>query len=80
MTVIALYYIDLLHGYRVEADREFQLPNAVKQGDSYRHDVFVNMIDGLGRRDLFLLTDHLRRYAGGKGPVRLQLKGRTPDY
>ena len=75
MAVIPLDGVDLLHGDRVEADGVFQLPVVIKKGDAHRHDVFMGVVDGLGGGDLPLLANDLRRDAGRKSAVRLQVKG-----
>ncbi len=75
MPVVLLNGVDLLHGHRVEAHGIFQHTVLVKQRNSHRHDIFMGVVDGLGGGDLFLLPDDLRRDAGGKGAVRLQIKG-----
>ena len=67
--------VDLLHGHGVEAHGVFQAARPVKQGDAHGHHVGVGMVDGLGGGDLLLGADDLRRDAGGKGTVCLQVKG-----
>ena len=76
IAVILLDNVDLLHGHRVEADGVFQHAVVVKQGDAHGHHVFVGVVDGLGGGDLLLLTDDLRRDAGGEHTGGLQIKGR----
>ena len=68
--------VDLLHRHGVEAHRVFQVALSVKQGDAHGHHIGVGVVDGLGGGDLLLGADDLRRDAGGKGAVRLQIKGR----
>ena len=68
--------VDLLHGHGVEAHRVLQVALSVKQRDAHGHHIGVGVVDGLGGGDLLLGADDLRRDAGGKGTVRLQIKGR----
>ena len=75
VAVVLLDGVDLLHGHGVEAYGVFQIPVVVEQGNAHGHDVFVDLIDGLGGGDLLLLPDDLRRDAGGEGAVHLQVKG-----
>ena len=75
---MSLNRVELFQRHGVETHHIVQFPLSVEQGQSHGHHVPVGAVDGLGDGDFLLPPDDLRRDAGGKRPVRLQIKGGFP--